>query len=194
MHRPDVLERVPAKLQYAAGLVGFFHGRLELLTASTAPSAKISDPFTRAVHRFAESEGIPWVDFVKGERKDDVLNCPGSNAPFVRVSDRPVLTNMSVVRFSSIGGRRPSRCMSRSFVVPVQAGAGGVLDVAEPVEHQQQGRLNHPVHRGGDAEPAEFAAVRFGDQPFPHRQRGEGAGLQLLPNLPQKLHDLVIFG
>jgi len=61
------------RLQFARGLVGYVHRHLGLPIASTAPLAKISDRFTRAVHRFAESEGIPWVDFVKGERKDDVM-------------------------------------------------------------------------------------------------------------------------
>lgn len=61
------------RLQFARGLVGYVHRHLGLPIASTAPLAKISDRFTRAVHRFAESKGIPWVDFVKGERKDDVM-------------------------------------------------------------------------------------------------------------------------
>jgi hypothetical protein len=60
-------------LQYAAGIVGYLRRRLELPIASTAPLAKISDRFTRAVHRFAETEGIAWVDFAKGQRKDDVM-------------------------------------------------------------------------------------------------------------------------
>src|SRR6476659_10274163 len=62
------------KLQYAAGLVGYVHRQLGLPIASTAPLASISDRFTRAVHQFAETEGIPWVDFVKGQRKDDVMH------------------------------------------------------------------------------------------------------------------------
>ena len=61
------------RLQYAAGLVGYVHRQLGLPIASTAPLAGISDRFARAVHRFAETEGIPWVDFVKGQRKDDVM-------------------------------------------------------------------------------------------------------------------------
>src|SRR5664279_1934267 len=60
-------------LQYAAGIVGYLRRRLELPIASTAPLATISDRFTRAVHRFAETEGIAWVDFAKGQRKDDVM-------------------------------------------------------------------------------------------------------------------------
>jgi hypothetical protein len=62
------------RLQYAAGLVGYVHRRLGLPIASTAPLGQISDRFTRAVHQFAGSEGIPWVDFVKGQRKDDVMH------------------------------------------------------------------------------------------------------------------------
>ncbi len=61
------------RLQYPAGLVGYVHQRLGLPIASTAPLAKITDRFTAAVHRFAQDEGIPWVDFKKGQRKDDVM-------------------------------------------------------------------------------------------------------------------------
>jgi len=61
------------KLQYAAGLVGYVQRQLGLPIPSTAPLARITDRFTRAVHRFAKTEGIPWVDFAKGQRKDDVM-------------------------------------------------------------------------------------------------------------------------
>ena len=62
------------RLQYPAGLVGYVHRELGLPIASTAPLAKITDRFARAVRRFAQTEGIPWVDFSKGQRKDDVMN------------------------------------------------------------------------------------------------------------------------
>ncbi|MHB8297286.1 MAG: hypothetical protein ACYDDW_01710, partial [Dermatophilaceae bacterium] len=61
-------------LQYAAGLVGYVHQQLDMPIASTAPLAKISDRFTRAVHRFAVDHGVPWVDFARGQRKDDVMH------------------------------------------------------------------------------------------------------------------------
>jgi len=57
------------RLQYPAGLVGYVHQQLGLPIASTAPLAKITDRFTAAVHRFAQDEGIPWVDFKKGSRR-----------------------------------------------------------------------------------------------------------------------------
>ena len=60
-------------MQNAAGLVGYVHRRLGLPIASTAPLGKISERFTRAVHRFAVTEGIEWVDFAKGHRKDDIM-------------------------------------------------------------------------------------------------------------------------
>src|SRR5664279_3027807 len=62
------------KLQYAPGLVGYVHRQLGLPIASTAPLAKITDRFVAAVQRFAVTEAIPWVDFVKGQRKDDVMH------------------------------------------------------------------------------------------------------------------------
>lgn len=60
-------------LQYASGLAGYVHRRLGLPIASTAPLAKISDRFNRDVHAFAETHQVPWVDFTKGQRKDDVM-------------------------------------------------------------------------------------------------------------------------
>ncbi len=61
-------------LQDAAGLVGYVHQQLGMPIASTAPLAKISDRFTAAVHRFARDQGVPWVDFARGQRKDDVMH------------------------------------------------------------------------------------------------------------------------
>jgi len=61
-------------LQYEAGLVGYVHQRLGLPIASTAPLGKISDAFSAAMHRFARDRGVPWIDFVKGQRKDDVMH------------------------------------------------------------------------------------------------------------------------
>jgi hypothetical protein len=62
------------QLQYPAGLVGFVHRQLGLPIASTAPMAPISDAFTKAWRRFARDQGVPWVDFVKGARKDDIMH------------------------------------------------------------------------------------------------------------------------
>jgi len=62
------------QLQFAAGLVGYVHRQLGLPIASTAPLARITDRFTAAVRRFAADERIPWVDFAKGQRKDDVMH------------------------------------------------------------------------------------------------------------------------
>jgi hypothetical protein len=61
-------------LQYAAGLVAYVHRQLGLPIASTAPLAKITDAFGAAVHRFAKEQNVPWVDFARGQRKDDVMH------------------------------------------------------------------------------------------------------------------------
>jgi hypothetical protein len=61
------------RLQYTAGLVGFVHHQLGLPIASTAPLGAITDRFTRSVHAFAKANAIPWVDFAKGQRKDNVM-------------------------------------------------------------------------------------------------------------------------
>ncbi len=61
-------------LQYPAGLVAFVHRQLDLPIASTAPLGRISDGFSAAMHRFARDQRVPWVDFVKGQRKDDIAH------------------------------------------------------------------------------------------------------------------------
>ena len=61
-------------LQYPAGLVGYVHRQLGLPIASTAPLAKITARFVRAVHEYAADQAIPWVNFTRGQRKDDVMH------------------------------------------------------------------------------------------------------------------------
>jgi hypothetical protein len=61
-------------LQYEAGLVAYVHQQLGLPIASTAPLGKISDGFSAAMRRFARDRDVPWVDFVRGQRKDDVMH------------------------------------------------------------------------------------------------------------------------
>ncbi|WP_373508663.1 hypothetical protein [Thiocapsa sp.] len=61
-------------LQFAAGLLGYVQRQLGLPVASTAPLAKITEAFSAAVHRFAKVNRVPWVNFAKGQRKDDVMH------------------------------------------------------------------------------------------------------------------------
>jgi hypothetical protein len=60
------------QLQYATGLVSYIHRQLGKPVASTAALAPVSEAFTRSVRSFAAGCGIPWVDFAKAQRKDDV--------------------------------------------------------------------------------------------------------------------------
>ena len=62
------------QLQHAGGLLGYIQRQLGLPIASTAPLGKITDAFSTAIHRFARDHRVPWVDFVKGQRKDDVMH------------------------------------------------------------------------------------------------------------------------
>lgn len=62
------------KLQYAVGVVGYVQRQLGLPIASTAPLARITEAFDKAVHRFAHDNAIPWVDFAKRQRKDDIAH------------------------------------------------------------------------------------------------------------------------
>jgi hypothetical protein len=62
------------QLQHAGGLLGYIQRQLGLPIASTAPLGKITDAFSTAMHRFARDHRVPWVDFAKGQRKDDVMH------------------------------------------------------------------------------------------------------------------------
>ena len=62
------------RLQYAGGLVGYVHQQLGLPIASTAPLAADHRPVRQAGPRLRPAHQIPWVDFVKGQRKDDVMH------------------------------------------------------------------------------------------------------------------------
>jgi hypothetical protein len=62
------------QLQYAGGLLGYIQRQLGLPIASTAPLGKITDAFSAAMRRFARDEQVPWVDFAKAQRKDDVMH------------------------------------------------------------------------------------------------------------------------
>ena len=62
------------QLQYPGGIVGYVQRQLGLPIASTAPLGKITDAFSAAMHRFAVDQGVPWVDFAKGQRKDDLMH------------------------------------------------------------------------------------------------------------------------
>lgn len=61
-------------MQYEAGLIAYMHQQLNLPIASTAPLAKITDAFSAGIRRFARDQEVPWVDFVKGQRKDDIMH------------------------------------------------------------------------------------------------------------------------
>jgi hypothetical protein len=62
------------RLRHAGGLLGYIQRQLGLPIASTAPLGKITDAFSGALRRFARDQAVPWVDFVKGQRKDDVMH------------------------------------------------------------------------------------------------------------------------
>ncbi len=42
--------------------------------ASTKPLGKISDRFTTDIRCYARDHRVPMVDFVRGQRKDDVMH------------------------------------------------------------------------------------------------------------------------
>jgi hypothetical protein len=60
------------RLQRVPGVVGFFRDHRGQPIASSALMAPISARFVAAIKAFAEREGVPLVDFKRGERKDDI--------------------------------------------------------------------------------------------------------------------------
>ena len=49
------------QLQYAVGLIGYLQRRLGLPIASTAPLARITEAFDKAVHRFARDRQFTFT-------------------------------------------------------------------------------------------------------------------------------------
>jgi hypothetical protein len=62
------------QLQYATGLVSYIHRQLGMPVASTVALAPVTEAFTKAMRAFAADRQIPWVDFARGQRKDDVAH------------------------------------------------------------------------------------------------------------------------
>lgn len=60
------------QLQHVNGVVGFFRGHRGMPFASSALMDPISKTFVAAIHRFCRDRNVPMIDFVKGQRKDDV--------------------------------------------------------------------------------------------------------------------------
>jgi hypothetical protein len=59
-------------LQRVPGVLGFFRDHRGQPIASSALMAPISAAFVAAIKTFAEREGVPLVDFKRGQRKDDI--------------------------------------------------------------------------------------------------------------------------
>lgn len=62
------------RLQHVGGVVWFLRGHLGHRFASSALMDPITKGFVAAIHRFAERHEIAWVDFAKGQRKDDIAH------------------------------------------------------------------------------------------------------------------------
>jgi len=62
------------QLQRVEGVLGFIHGHLGQPIASTSVIAPMSRDFVARLDAFANSHGIPRVDFAKGQRKDEVMH------------------------------------------------------------------------------------------------------------------------
>jgi len=62
------------RLQHPAAVAGFIRHHLGFPIASSAVLAPISEAFVTAIRAFARDYSVPMVDFVKGQRKDDVMH------------------------------------------------------------------------------------------------------------------------
>jgi hypothetical protein len=62
------------KLQFVEGVVFFLRHHRGQPFASSALLEPISRDFIAGLYRFAQEQGVPVVDFVKGQRKDDLAH------------------------------------------------------------------------------------------------------------------------
>jgi hypothetical protein len=62
------------ELQRVGQVVGYLTRHLGFDIASTALVAPRSEAFVTAIRRYAHNNGVPLIDFGKGQRKDDVLH------------------------------------------------------------------------------------------------------------------------
>ena len=62
------------RLQHAAGVAWFFRGHRGHPFASSALMDPISKTFVAGLRRFCSDNDVPMVDFVRGQRKDDVAH------------------------------------------------------------------------------------------------------------------------
>jgi hypothetical protein len=62
------------RLQHTAGVAGFFRGHRGFAFASSALMDPISKTFVAGLHRFCRDHDVPMVDFVRGQRKNDVVH------------------------------------------------------------------------------------------------------------------------
>jgi hypothetical protein len=62
------------RLQHVNGVVAFFRGHRGAEFASSALMDPISKSFVAGIHRFCRDQRVPLVDFVRGQRKDDLAH------------------------------------------------------------------------------------------------------------------------
>ncbi len=62
------------QLQHVNGVVQFFRGHRGEPFASSALMDPISKTFVAGIHRYCRDQDVPMIDFVKGQRKDDVAH------------------------------------------------------------------------------------------------------------------------
>ncbi|MBI4494230.1 MAG: hypothetical protein HY690_15685, partial [Chloroflexi bacterium] len=60
------------RLQAPGGVVGFLLERGQSIP-SPAVFGQITEAFKTGLRAWCQAEGIPWLEFKKGERKDDVV-------------------------------------------------------------------------------------------------------------------------
>ena len=61
-------------LQFVGGVVHFLRGHRGHRFASSALLEPISRRFVDGIHRFTKANGVPLIDFAKGQRKDDLAH------------------------------------------------------------------------------------------------------------------------
>ena len=61
------------RLQSSGGVVTFLRQAGGQVVASPAIFGEITDSFRRRLRAWCEEQGIPWIDFPKGKRKDEIV-------------------------------------------------------------------------------------------------------------------------
>ena len=109
------------QLQFVNGVVSFLRNHRGHAIASSAMLEPISREFVASIHRFVKQQGLPLIDFTKGQRKDDVAH--QHLAQFK--GDEGVLFVGRAQERTSVNRKRPAGLRPRRGIVRASGEIGG---------------------------------------------------------------------